>query len=434
VALAVTYVVLAVYGSLVPLDFRPFPMAEAWTRFGAIPYLDLGPGSRADWVSNIVLFVPVGFLWAAALWPRLGGAARVGAIVVAAAISAAIALGLEFAQQFFPPRTVSLNDLLAEGIGALVGIAVWALWGRALTELWAEVAAGTARAMRAFLVLYLLAYVAVSLFPYDLVLSAEELSWKLDGGAVVAFLDSGCARDVRCLAKLAAEVLAMVPVGMLFGLARRRKRTILAASIAGALIGLGIETAQFFILSGVSQGASILTRAVGGGLGAAVVPMLAGLGSRRGARVVKVLAALATPPYLIALAVLAGWKLTTPVDIDDALARLDAIRFIPFYYHYYTSEATALASLIKQALFYAPVGALLWAWGGGGRNLALVAAGLAATLAAVIETGRLLLSPLRPDPSNLIVAALAAAVTYLAITALIRCARVDSPVVRRPHR
>jgi len=377
----------------------------------------------------------LGFLWAAAAWPRRGGLARVAAIVLAAAISAAIALGLEFVQQFFPPRTVSLNDLLAEGIGALVGIAVWALWGRTLTGLWAEVAAGTARAMRAFLVLYLLAYVAVSLFPYDLVLSTAELSWKFDGGAVVAFLDPDCARNVRCLAKLVAEVLAMVPVGMLFGLARRRrKRTILAATLAGALIGLGIETAQLFILSGVSQGVSILTRAIGGGLGAAVVPLLAGLGSRRGARVVKVLAALATPPYLIALAVLAGWKLTTKVDLDDALTRLDAIRFIPFYYHYYTSEAAALASLIKQALFYAPVGALLWAWGGGRRNLALVAAGLAATLAAVIETGRLLLSPLRPDPSNLIIAALAAAATYLAITALIRWARVDSPVVRRPHR
>ena len=56
------YAAFVVYGSLVPLEYRPLPPGEAWARFQQIPYLNLGVGSRADWVANGVLYVPLGFL------------------------------------------------------------------------------------------------------------------------------------------------------------------------------------------------------------------------------------------------------------------------------------------------------------------------------------------------------------------------------------
>jgi hypothetical protein len=53
--LALAYAVFVVYGSLVPLEFRALPLDEAWSRFQHMPFLDLGLGSRADWVANGVL-------------------------------------------------------------------------------------------------------------------------------------------------------------------------------------------------------------------------------------------------------------------------------------------------------------------------------------------------------------------------------------------
>ena len=68
--LALLYLVFVIYGSLVPLHFHAQPWAQAVARFRGIPYLDLGIGSRADWVANILLFIPLAFLWLGAMWPQ----------------------------------------------------------------------------------------------------------------------------------------------------------------------------------------------------------------------------------------------------------------------------------------------------------------------------------------------------------------------------
>jgi hypothetical protein len=70
--LTVAYTAFVIYGSLVPLQFKARPLSEAWEFFRHIPYLELGIGSRADWVANILLFVPLAFLWLGAVWPERG--------------------------------------------------------------------------------------------------------------------------------------------------------------------------------------------------------------------------------------------------------------------------------------------------------------------------------------------------------------------------
>ena len=44
----------------------------------------------------------------------------------AGVFSLALALAVEFTQLFFPPRTVSLNDILAESAGAVIGLSLCA--------------------------------------------------------------------------------------------------------------------------------------------------------------------------------------------------------------------------------------------------------------------------------------------------------------------
>jgi hypothetical protein len=55
------YVGFVVYGSLVPLDFHYLPWGQAWESFKTVKLLDVGAQGRADWLSNGVLYVPVGF-------------------------------------------------------------------------------------------------------------------------------------------------------------------------------------------------------------------------------------------------------------------------------------------------------------------------------------------------------------------------------------
>ena len=67
---ALAYLCFVIYGSLVPLDFKDVPWDQALQHFGAIPWLAMDTISRADWVANLVLYMPLAFLLMWAQRPR----------------------------------------------------------------------------------------------------------------------------------------------------------------------------------------------------------------------------------------------------------------------------------------------------------------------------------------------------------------------------
>src|SRR4051812_24811129 len=67
VAIALAFVALALYGSLLPMEFQAVSWEDALLRFRQIPWLSPSFESRSDWAANIFLFVPIGFFAAAAL-------------------------------------------------------------------------------------------------------------------------------------------------------------------------------------------------------------------------------------------------------------------------------------------------------------------------------------------------------------------------------
>lgn len=418
--LLLAWLVFVVYGSLVPLEFQRVPWAAAWERFSRIELLDVGVQGRGDWISNGVLYVPVGLLSMLLLvqglkWSRWLAA---GATAV---LACSLAVGVEFMQLFFPPRTVSLNDLLAEGLGVLMGIALgWSapVWWPALERF---VGGKAEQLQTALLPVMLAAVLLLSLFPFDFLLSAQELSDKLHGGLLgwwqAASLQAAGA--LAWLARWGAELVITVPLG--FWWARTRQNPskfgltawLIRGFVAGAVVGACVELAQLLIASGVSQGASVLSRAAGWALGAVLWQWrghwVAADWRASLQRHVLWLALL----HVSTLVMLSGWLSGEWRSPDAALARLtgEEIRFVPFYYHYYTSEAVALQSLLSVALLYAPIGVLGWALG---QRTGLVAA-WAGGLALLMELGKLFPAGARPDPTNVGIAAAAAALTLLGL-------------------
>lgn len=131
--LAAAFAAFALYGSLVPLEFRPLPWEEAQRRWQEVCSQPVRVESRSDWAANILLFIPLGFLGMAALCADRRRTADWWAVPTAAVCSGFSCL-LEFLQLYFPPRTSSLDDIVAESIGAVVGIVLWVAAGRRLTR------------------------------------------------------------------------------------------------------------------------------------------------------------------------------------------------------------------------------------------------------------------------------------------------------------
>lgn len=276
------YLAFVVYGSLVPFDYRDHSLHQALEQFRHIAYLNLGVASRADWIANIVLYVPLAFLGCVSI---LGLRAerrsrRTLGVLFVFALCVGVAVAVEFTQIFFAPRTVSLNDLLAETLGTLIGIALWSLRRQQIADLWDAFARGGRQSVVAAATAYGVAYVVLSLFPYDFVLSGHELAWKPASGNQGWLIASGCGSWLRCGAGLVGDAVAIAPLGLFLGLlapaANYRK-----VFWAGVLLGVVLELLQLFLASGVSQGLSVIMRGLGLMGGVAAARLLDTYGPRR---------------------------------------------------------------------------------------------------------------------------------------------------------
>lgn len=405
------YICFVVYGSLVPLDFHPIPWDQAWERFQHIHLLNIGAQGRADWVANGVLYLPVGLLtahlFAGNNWRRVS----MLAVAAALAFSFSLALVVEFAQLSFPPRTVSLNDVIAEFIGSSLGVLFATAWSERLRALLNALAGDQERLLDRLLKAYTVGYFAFSLFPYDFLLSTTEFDLKMHSDSWGWLMATSVANGsvAISIAKLFAEVLATVPLGFMIARRKpgRRPWPTSQAILTGAALGLAIEAAQFFVVSGISQGISVLTRMFGMYVGVLLWLHTSSLHPSRLAAGFRRFGPLVGICYLLAIAAVTGWFEHNWMSMDRALQALQEVRFLPFYYHYYTTEQAALLSLVSVCLMYAPIGILTWAsW-----LSPTLGMWIAILTASVMETSKLFLEGQHPDPTNLFIAGLAAWIT-----------------------
>jgi VanZ family protein len=126
--LAGAYTLLAIYGSLYPFD--------DWHDSGAPLSAFLTAGwprytTGFDLAANVSAYLPLGFLWVAALRPRL---TTIAAVVVVALLGAGLSLALESLQNFLPSRVPSNLDLACNFAGTLAGALAGARWGSTMLD------------------------------------------------------------------------------------------------------------------------------------------------------------------------------------------------------------------------------------------------------------------------------------------------------------
>ncbi len=415
--LTVVGIVLAIYGSLVPLEVRPVPLSKAIETVLNLRYLELGIGRRADLVANLLLFVPLAFFAMGAL---TGAGTRPGRWLIGTSVALglwALALGVEFTQIWFAPRTVSLNDVLAECTGTVLGIGVWFLVGGRFTRwfqaLWHE--RDTQRLAVLLLGGYTVALVVFQLLPFDLVISGEELVRDLKGTRLnlVPLADLGGGRG----ASAAASAAAFLPVGYAAAVrwARRRGHVVLGLAAGFALAAM-LETLQIFIHSRLTSTTDVVLSAGGAGLGgwlavhfgpAAVRPYP----QQGGWRALSYALRLGLAVGLVGLILGLKWGRFEFQWPDEGLgARLRSLLQVPFRHQYYNSEFEATVQLVADvgsAVVVGMVVASLLDWAG--RPGRVAAAVVAALIGMVPEAGQVFLPQHSADLTTIVLAGAGAA-------------------------
>jgi glycopeptide antibiotics resistance protein len=134
--LSIGVVALIAYGSLYPFNLKQLDM-DVWQALAELSWARAGRGDR---VSNVLLYVPLGFCLLLCFDGRMR---RMASSLLAVAMAASLSLGIEIAQVFISSRVPSLWDVTLNTCGAAVGVACGIIWrllsqrlarGAAITE------------------------------------------------------------------------------------------------------------------------------------------------------------------------------------------------------------------------------------------------------------------------------------------------------------
>ena len=389
------YLLFVVYGSLVPLRPAYRSLDDAIQAFGSIPFLALGIDSRADWVANLLLFIPLTFLASLPCQASKVSGQRVLVALLIASSAVFLAVAIEFIQLFFPQRTVSQNDIFAESVGGLIGLAVHWFYGTRfqnwLRGFWLQEMqqARLVRVLHGYLILLL----AFNILPLDLTLSPVELFHKWREGRIVLLPFAGLPGGLsQALYGVGTDILIWVPAGWLWALqpgsspARVLRHGLVAAAV--------IEILQLFVYSRVTDITDVCLAGLGATVGWALV-----WGIGRTPPAVWRLMERHWLPLWLTWAVLTLCLFWFPFNFEagglNGPAAIAAFTRLPFLTYYDASEYHAVNELLRKVAFFLPGGLLLGFTGaplpGSGRRAPTVPLLLLALLALGVEAGQLAL-------------------------------------------
>lgn len=411
---ALAYGFVVAHFLLIPYAYRPLNFDQALNEFLRTPWMLLGSDQNVALVSRSLMFLPLGLLIAMFFSPRPSRSHFPVISLATGVVGISWAIGINFVQLWFPARTVSLNNLVAESAGVLSGALMWCMSGATVLKWKRQLGTGGSNSLRAVLNGYLVLYLVSALMPLDFVTNANELSEKLASG-LYGFWTApiGCG-SVPCGIKFLASMIVTIPCGWWFASHVKSKRNIWPRAVLVTLSGAAmIESLHFLMVSGVSQGASLTMRTVGMLVGVATFSWGSHLEKVDLSRVAKPVVLLLSGPYLLAVFYVAGWFREPHLEIAAGLARLQDVVWMPFYYPYYaTYQSTMLSSMVQTGL-YAPVGLGCWLWSmRHGCMRPLHAALLAAAVAFVAETSKLFSAGFHPDYTDVFFAAGAASFVH----------------------
>jgi VanZ family protein len=402
-ALLVTWTIFIIYGTILPFRFT-LDLEQASAKAGTLAVMLRAPVSRVDLVSNVLLFLPWGFLFAGRL---AGRGARPFWAILGATCGGMVLSGLvECAQLFAPGRTPSLIDLATNTVGSTLGAVVgwplarrvWAAWSAAMARL------STDRPLAACALAVGLGLGVDGLSPFDVSLEPTDLKASVRRSRPIPFgrTVSGQSPEVDPWAT-AREGLTWALAGGLFALALREAGTTgpLATAAAGASaagLALLIEVAQLAIPSRTSDMTAVLVVLLGSSVGASAVVGLPGRAARR-----WVGPAIAIWGIAVALA---AWTPPLLAPRDRWWPHWSQV--IPFWAYYRRTDLAALADLIHEVMTFLPLGALLAILHPRWSVPRSAAIGLG--LGLILEVGQLMLADRTTDLTDAFSAAVGAAI------------------------
>jgi VanZ like family len=411
---AFLYALSIVYVSTVlgPLGFHYVPLSldRAWVSFLSTSYFENGADQRPDWIANLLMLLPLGFLLCGAFQSRRGDRVGLLAPVLAMAVGLTFVLAVKFAQLWFPPRTVSLNYIIAQSAGCVAGVGLFLISHGHFSGFAKRWFGDRGGALIILLSFYCMALVLFLLLPFDFALGASELHARMQAVPHLLIALPGGSRSIAIrVAVIVFDTVAMVPLGMLL-YATNSWRSLRWVVFVGSIINAGLIFVMVFILSAAPLLISIVYRTAGVAMGGWLMKQIGAQDMTRWRRRLSHAVPAAAGVYVLLVLFVSGVSNLQFRPLAYTETILDHRGLLPFWHFYIVSKAHAAESFVVHVVTFAPVGMLIWLRYGEGRERPMLAAMLALVFSALMELARWLKQGLQPDFTDPIIAAFSAAI------------------------
>ena len=383
-----TAALFVVYASTLPFAFVSDTAAihANWTdAIQRSAASELAALSKSDFLQNVLLFVPIGFLGVASL----ARTRRLGALLAAVAAAGALSVTSEVLQLFTIDRLTSLWDLWANLAGAAVGGFIYLVVRPIGVRVWDALPESTLERRRAIPALGAAAIVVIA--------ACEPFDITLDVGTVWTKVKPFVVNGPLVWHPLSDELLTVLRFGMLSFLAAEwlhrsnprawRARTL--SVFACALLAIALEGTQFLIAARFPSMQDVIAAISGAAAGGVLAPMLMRVVQAPALSITALTVAAAVPFYL------------QPFVVSPAYGSISAMPFLAYYQ--FTSLQT-VSHVVELMLIYAPIGfALGWTRPQGAITRAVL---IVTVVASVLEYSQGWIIGRFPDITDLGVAVL----------------------------
>lgn len=396
--LLILWCLFIVYGTTMPFDFS-VPSHQLGARWDVAFGFPWPRSSITDFVSNIMLFIPWGFLFAALLAMR--GRSLVTAISLAAIGAATLGFGVECLQLITPGRTPSAFDVISNTGGSIVGapigyVAIRKFWPR-YRPVFFQLLQQRPWWMLACAVVMAMGFASLS--PFDFTLDVSSIKGQIKSGRVIPFGKTLWGNPVADEPwDWLFESMMWMMAGGAFALAivQSRRPAIWCAPLICGVVASLFEIVQIMVRSRMTDTTSVVFALIGATVGMTIIAA----GRRRPTQFWIV-------PALIAWAltlVIARW--TPPEFSFNSFGSFSTNRLIPFHAYYIRTDIFALADVLVESLSFVAFGALLAAWSK--RTTIITACLTGAGIAFAMEFGQLFHAQRVGDLTDVIMSAIGA--------------------------
>jgi glycopeptide antibiotics resistance protein len=394
-----------IYGSFVPFHFQWRPINEAVAEFLRIVSEPLTLESGSDYLANVLLFLPLTFLWMATLSVERSRleAAVTGLLILPAA--SLLSASIEFTQLYFPPRVTALDDIIAQTMGGAIGIMIWLAVGPTLTGLARRIWFALSQEGWAGKVLpaYAFFLILIHVMPINLTISPAMIQRKYHEGRIVLVpFANFSTHSFDAVQGLLWDLIYYAPLGwLLANLTRpgwRRWSRLPAVLTIATVAAFGMECLQIFVWSRESDVTNALVGAfagLAGWVGTLLHRRLSGADRERVVSQAERTANYGLPGLVLLLWGLivfyVGWQpFNFTTGRDFVAARQEQFTWVPFGDYRIQTEFVAFEQTLHKTLLFVPLGAILAAtWSTSDRRLvSLVALLLAFMVASAVEVGQ----------------------------------------------